>query len=96
MPGQPGIDEDPDEPEENEFEKILAGVTTDKMMVMICNLPVGYRTVFNLYVFEDYQHKEIARELSISENTSKSQLSKARGMLKKQILGLVNKEKAIS
>lgn len=42
------------------------------------NLPEGYRLVFDLYMFEGYTHKEIASELGIAENTSKSQLSRAR------------------
>lgn len=53
---------------------------TDIMRV-IEQLPTGYRTVFNLYVVEGYAHKEIAQMLSISENTSKSQLKKARNQL---------------
>jgi len=44
-------------------------------------LPDGYRVVFNLYVMEGYKHREIADILSISENTSKSQLLKAKKML---------------
>ena len=46
-------------------------------------LSPGYRTVFNLFVIEDYSHKEIAEILSISEGTSKSNLSKAKMNLKK-------------
>lgn len=57
---------------------------------MIENLPLGYRTVFNLYAIEGYGHKEIADMLNISENTSKSQLSKARKNLKKQIVNAEN------
>jgi RNA polymerase sigma-70 factor (ECF subfamily) len=52
---------------------------------MIGELPDGYRMVLNLYVFEDYSHKQIARQLGISENTSKSQLSKARALLRKKL-----------
>jgi len=48
----------------------------------IQNLPSGYRTVFNLYVIEGYKHKEIAEMLNISENTSRTQLIKARKALK--------------
>jgi len=48
---------------------------------LIEKLPTGYRTVFNLFVIEGYSHKEIAEMLSISENTSKSQLKKARNHL---------------
>lgn len=49
---------------------------------LIQKLPSGYRTVFNLYVMDGYSHKEIAQILSISINTSKSQLSKAKKMLR--------------
>jgi RNA polymerase sigma-70 factor (ECF subfamily) len=49
----------------------------------IQQLPAGYRTVLNLYVFEEYSHKQIAETLGISENTSKSQLSKARSFLRR-------------
>jgi RNA polymerase sigma-70 factor (ECF subfamily) len=52
---------------------------------MIGSLPEGYRTVFNLYVFEEMSHREIARRLGIAENSSASQLHRARGLLAKQI-----------
>ncbi len=57
--------------------------TPEMMMKAIQELPEGYRIVFNLYVFENYSHKDIAEQLGISENTSKSQLSRARGYLRK-------------
>jgi RNA polymerase sigma-70 factor (ECF subfamily) len=56
------------------------------LLFLIGQLPVGYRTVFNLYAIEGYKHQEISELLNISEGTSKSQLSKARRMLKEQIL----------
>lgn len=49
----------------------------------IRKLPDGYRTVLNLYVFEEMTHEAISKELDISINTSKSQLSRARQLLKK-------------
>jgi len=52
------------------------------LMNTINLLPDGYRTIFNLYVFENLTHQEIATHLNISVNTSKSQLSRARKMLK--------------
>lgn len=52
---------------------------------MIRMLPLGYRTVFNLFAIEGYSHQEIATELGISEGTSKSQLSKARAMLQEML-----------
>lgn len=51
----------------------------------IRNLPDGCRQVFNLYVLEDYSHKEIAENLGISESTSKSQYHRARQLLKERI-----------
>lgn len=48
-------------------------------------MPVGYRTVFSLYVIEGYKHQEIAEMLGISEGTSKSQLAHARALLKKEL-----------
>lgn len=52
---------------------------------MICELPDGYRLVFNLYVIEGFSHKEIATELGINESTSRSQLMKARNVLQQKI-----------
>jgi RNA polymerase sigma-70 factor (ECF subfamily) len=49
-------------------------------------LPVGYRTVFNLYAIEGYSHKEIGEMLDITESTSRSQLSRARELLKSLII----------
>jgi len=53
-------------------------------------LPNGYRMVFNLYAIEGYSHKEISNKLGISENTSKTQLLKARKSLRKKLL-ILNK-----
>lgn len=50
---------------------------------LVLQLPVGYRTVFNLYEIEGYSHIEIAEALGIAVGTSKSQLSKARQLLQK-------------
>ena len=57
----------------------------DVILSLIQALPEGYRMVFNLYVFEEYGHKEIAEMLSISENTSKTQLLKARRYLRRRL-----------
>jgi RNA polymerase sigma-70 factor (ECF subfamily) len=54
----------------------------DNVQWAIDRLPIGYKTVFLLYVVEGYKHHEIAEKLKISEGTSKSQLSKARKLLK--------------
>ena len=52
----------------------------------IQSLAPGYRTIFNMYVIEGFQHNEIASMLGISENTSKSQLSRARKILQDMLL----------
>lgn len=65
---------------------------TEDLMAMIEKLPVGYRTVFNLYAIEGYSHAEIAEQLSINENTSKSQLSRARKLLQQQLNTLAHYE----
>lgn len=55
----------------------------EDLLQMIGELPSGYRVVFNLYAIDGFTHKEIAAQLNISENTSKSQLSRARVFLQK-------------
>lgn len=69
----------PDDPPPTE------GVPYEEMRSMIGNLPAGYRSVFNLYVFEQKNHKEIAKLLGISENTSASQFHKAKKLLAAKI-----------
>lgn len=66
---------------EPDFEEIPTSV----IMEMIQSLPTGYRTVFNLYIFEEKSHKEIASILNITENTSASQFHRAKAMLVKEI-----------
>lgn len=60
-------------------------IPTDVLHQFIRGLPDGYRTVFNLYVIDDKSHKEIAQLLGIKENTSASQLHKAKSMLAQKI-----------
>lgn len=57
----------------------------EHLMNLIDELPLGYKTVFNLYAIEGYSHKEIGDMLGISDNTSKSQLSKARKSLQQKL-----------
>jgi RNA polymerase sigma-70 factor (ECF subfamily) len=49
---------------------------------------LGYRTVFNLFAIEGYSHQEIGELLGITESTSKSQLNRARSVLKEKITSL--------
>ncbi|WP_285010818.1 RNA polymerase sigma factor [Pedobacter faecalis] len=58
------------------------------LMKVIQKLADGYRMVFNMYAIEGYSHKEIAESLGISEGASKSQLSRARSILKQEIIKL--------
>ena len=58
----------------------------EDLLKIIQELPAGYRVVFNMYAIDGYSHKEIADHLGISENTSKSQLSRARVYLQKMLL----------
>ncbi len=60
-------------------------ITTEYLLSMVQKLPTGYRSIFNLYVLEGYSHQEIAQIMSISVGTSKSQLAKAKRMLRKQL-----------
>ncbi len=52
------------------------------VMALLQKLPTGYRTIFNMYVVEGYKHREIAEQLNISINTSKSQLILAKKRLR--------------
>ena len=61
------------------------------LLALITNLSPGYRMVFNLYAIDGYSHKEIAEIMGISEGASKSQLSRARAILKEQILRIEKK-----
>ncbi len=61
-----------------------------EMLALIQSLPPAYRMVFNLYVFEGLKHREIAVALGITEGTSKSNLSDARQILKKQLTPKIN------
>lgn len=58
----------------------------EDLITLVLDLPLGYRTVFILYVIEGYTHQEIAEKLQINVGTSKSQLSKARKIIKEQII----------
>lgn len=64
---------------------VLSRLSADELMVLVSALPDGYRLVFNLYVVDGYTHPEIAQLLGIAEGTSKSQLSRARVLLKHKL-----------
>jgi len=64
----------------------LQNIDTEYLLNTLEKLPIGYRTVFNMYAIEGYKHKEIAEILKISESTSRTQLHKARKQLQKIII----------
>ena len=68
---------------EPDYNRLSDHLEAEDLLKMIEKLPPGYRIVFNMYAIDGYSHKEIAEELGISENTSKSQLSRARLYLQK-------------
>jgi len=76
-------DDLPDPAEDREPD--IDDIPTPVIQEMIRALPPGYRTVFNLYVFEEKSHKEIASILHIAESSSASQLHRAKGILVKEI-----------
>lgn len=67
-------------------DKVHGSISEKELLRYIHELPDGYRTVFNLYVIEGYKHHEIGEMLGISENTSKTQLSKAKKALKARLV----------
>ena len=75
------ISEIPQDEQDYRFES----TDPETIISLIQELPEGYRMVLNLYVFEGYKHKEIAEILNISESTSKTQLFKARKMLRSEL-----------
>lgn len=77
------VDDLPDLP--NEEEPDFEEIPQEDIMRLIQSLPDGYRAVFNLYVFENKSHKEIASLLGIAENSSASQFHRAKGLLSQKI-----------
>ncbi len=70
---------------ESAEEDALSKISTADLINLIQQLSPAYRMVFNLYAIEGYSHKEISEMLSISESTSKSNLSRARAILQQQV-----------
>lgn len=69
----------------------VSQISNEEVLGLVQELPDGYRNVFNLYVMEGYSHKDIGKMMNISENTSKSQLSRARSLLQDKIHKLYGK-----
>lgn len=60
-------------------------MNVENLLRLVNALPDGYRVVFNMFAIEGYSHKEIADALGVTENTSKSQYSRARAFLRNQL-----------
>ncbi len=85
------VDTIPDDLEEPE-EPDIGDIPPDTLIEMIGQLPTNYRTVLNLYIFEQRPHREIAQLLGIKENTSSSIFFRAKKMLAKNIRDYLNKQ----
>ena len=81
---QIGYDSIIEQPEMDE--NIFSNLNRDQVLTIINTLPNGYRMVINLYLVDGYTHAEIAEMLNITEGTSKSQLSRGRDLLKKELI----------
>ena len=73
-------------------ENALERIGYKELMGLITTMPVGFRTVFNLYVLEGFSHKEIADMLGITESTSRTQLSRGRIWLQDRIEKMYGKQ----
>lgn len=69
----------------NVSDDVIAKMSADDLLQLIRELPPRYQLVFNLFVFEGMTHQEIAKEMEINEGTSKSNLARAREILKKKV-----------
>lgn len=70
----------------NFSDDVIAKISANDLVKLIQELPPRYRLVFNLYVIEGYSHQEIAEEMSITEGTSKSNLARARDIMKRKVI----------
>ena len=71
---------------DNESNDLPQGYNYQQILETVQHLPPQYRQVFNLYIFEEYSHQEIAELLQISVGTSKSNLSRAKNLLKQKLI----------
>ena len=81
--GDTNIDDVDYKIENNDF--IVENMMAEDLMKMVQAMPDGYKVVFNMFAIEGYSHSEIADTLGISENTSKSQYSRARAYLRERL-----------
>jgi len=75
---------------------IIEKMELEEVMKLITTLPLKYKQIFNLYVFEQYSHKEISNLLGINESSSRSRLSRARKILAEKMIFLYPDQKTSS
>lgn len=66
-------------------ESALEKLSSDDLLLLIQSMPSGFRIIFNLFIMDGLNHKEIAEALTISESTSRSQLSRAKNWLREKL-----------
>lgn len=69
---------------------IIDKLEEEDLLAIIAQLPDGYRQVFNLYVIDGYSHKEVGKMLGLSESTSRSQLTRAKRLLRQKLVHYKN------
>ena len=77
--------------EETIDQETYPAISEDQLLLFISELPINYRTVFNLYVFDNLTHKEIAQQTGISDVNSRSRFLRARALLMNKINEYVKK-----
>ncbi|MDD4638902.1 MAG: sigma-70 family RNA polymerase sigma factor, partial [Bacteroidales bacterium] len=68
-------------------QSVLENINSRELLRLISSMPAGFRAVFNMYAIEGYSHQEIAKQMKISEGSSRSQLSRARAWLQERLTG---------
>jgi RNA polymerase sigma factor (sigma-70 family) len=71
---------------DSHHETVIEALSAQDLLIVIQKMPLGFKTVFNMYVIEGYSHKEIAEALGVTVGTSKSQFSRARAYLQKILI----------
>ncbi|WP_436414370.1 RNA polymerase sigma factor [Petrimonas sp.] len=79
-----------DTPEDDSLD--IGDIPRQELLNIIHGMPEGYRTVFNLVIFEDVPHKEIASMLGITENASRSQYFRAKTLLQNKVQSILKKK----
>jgi RNA polymerase sigma factor (sigma-70 family) len=92
---RPVITLDTEKDQYSSDEDIMGGITGKEMLQLVQHLSPAYRLVFNLYYFEGFKHREIAKLLNIEEGTSKSNLAQARKVLQNALKKNVTHEKKV-